>query len=73
MPEGETKETCEEHKSIMKKEMARSSNRNLALVRELMGVTFAYRREMLTVSGGLSSFEVTIWGKLMMMIHCSFY
>lgn len=47
MPEGETKEMCEEHKLIMKKEMARSSNRNLALVRELMGVTFAYRGEML--------------------------
>ena len=46
MPEGETEETCKEHIKAMQKEMARSSNKNLATVKELMAVTHAYRREL---------------------------
>ena len=46
MPEGETEETCKEHIKAMQKEMARSSNKNLATVKELMAVTRAYRREL---------------------------
>lgn len=45
MPEGETEETCKEHIKVMKKEMARPSNRSLAMVKELMVLTHAYRRE----------------------------
>ena len=46
MPEGETEETCKEHIKAMQKEMARSSNKHLATVKELMAVTHAYRREL---------------------------
>lgn len=45
MPEGETAETCQEHIKAMKKEMDRSSNRNLAMVKELMELTHSYRRQ----------------------------
>ena len=45
MPEGETEETCQEHVKAMKKEMARSSNRNLAMVKELMELTHSHRRQ----------------------------
>jgi len=45
MPEGETAETCQEHVKAMKKEMARSSNRNLAMVKELMELTHSHRRQ----------------------------
>ena len=44
MPEGETEETCKEHIEVLKKEMARKTNRNMAVVKELMALTFAYRR-----------------------------
>ena len=46
MPEGETEETCREHIKVMKREMARPSNRNLATIKELMALTHAYRREL---------------------------
>lgn len=46
MPEGETEETCREHIKVMKREMARPSNRNLATITELMALTHAYRREL---------------------------
>ena len=45
MPEGETAETCQEHVKAMKKELARSSNRNLTMVKELMELTHSYRRQ----------------------------
>ena len=45
IPEGETQETMLEHIKVMKKEMARSSNRNMALVKDLMALTFGYRRQ----------------------------
>ena len=45
MPEGETAETCREHVKAMKKEMARSCNRNLAMVKELMELTHSHRRQ----------------------------
>ena len=46
MLEGETEETCREHIQVMKREMARPSNRNLATITELMALTHAYRREL---------------------------
>ena len=46
MPEGETEETCKEHIKVMKKVMARPSNRSLAMVKELMVLTHAHRREL---------------------------
>lgn len=45
MPEGETEETCKEHVKAMKKEMTRTTNRNVAMVKDLMEITHAYRRE----------------------------
>ena len=46
MLEGETEETCREHIKVMKREMARPSNSNLATITELMALTHAYRREL---------------------------
>ena len=43
-PEGETEDTCKEHIEVLKKEMARKTNRNMAVIKELMALTFAYRR-----------------------------
>lgn len=45
IPEGETEETLKEHIKTMKKEMARSTNRNFALVKDLMALTHGYRRQ----------------------------
>ena len=42
--EGETEDTCKEHIEVLKKEMARKTNRNMAVIKELMALTFAYRR-----------------------------
>jgi hypothetical protein len=44
MPEGETGQTCKEHIEVLKKEMACKTNRNMAVVKELIALTFAYRR-----------------------------
>ena len=44
MPEGETNETCVEHVATMKKGMGKTTNRNLVLLKELMEITFPYRR-----------------------------
>ena len=44
IPEGETEDTCKEHIEVLKKEMARKTNRNIAVIKELMALTFAYRR-----------------------------
>ena len=41
---GETDETVKEHCSTMKKELSKTSNKNLVLVRELMNATFEARR-----------------------------
>lgn len=46
MPEGETEETCKEHIKVMKREMARPSNRSLAMVKELTVLTHAHRGEL---------------------------
>ena len=43
LPEGETRETCTEHKKVLVKEMAKS-RRNLPLIRELMELTYSHRR-----------------------------
>jgi hypothetical protein len=42
MPEGETEETCKDHAKLMKKEMARTTNKTLAMLKELMGITFSF-------------------------------
>ena len=44
IPEGETEDTSKEHIEVLKKEMARKTNRNMAVINELMTLTFAYRR-----------------------------
>ena len=44
IPEGETEDTCKEHIEVLEKEMARKTNRNMAVIKELMALTFAYRR-----------------------------
>ncbi|CAB3992746.1 Hypothetical predicted protein [Paramuricea clavata] len=43
LPEGETQETCTEHKKVLVKEMAKS-RRNLPLIRELMELTYSHHR-----------------------------
>lgn len=45
MQEGETQETCKEHIACMKKEMKKSSNRKMAVIKELMDLTYPYRRQ----------------------------
>ena len=45
MLEGETEETCKEHVKAMSKEMLKSTNRNVAMVKELMMITYAIRRK----------------------------
>ena len=44
MRDGETKETCKEHISLLKKEMKKTTNRKMALIKDLMELTFPYRR-----------------------------
>lgn len=45
LPEGETEETCLEHIKALQKEMDKVTNKNQALIRELMDTTFSFRRE----------------------------
>lgn len=45
IPEGETDETCLEHTKTMKKEMAKTSNRDFTQIRELMDLTYPFRRK----------------------------
>ena len=52
MPEGETVETCQEHVKAMNKEMAQPSNRNLAMVNELMELTHSLRRQWFLQDNG---------------------
>lgn len=47
MPDGETNETCLEHISNMKKELLKTTNKNLNLVKKLMELTFAHRRQII--------------------------
>jgi hypothetical protein len=42
---GETEETCNEHVTALKKEMAKPKNKNLTLIKELMEATFQTRRK----------------------------
>ena len=44
MRDCETKETCKEHISLLKKEMKKTTNRKMALMKDLMELTFPYRR-----------------------------
>lgn len=48
-PEGETLETCREHASLLRKEMMKTSNRNACMIRELMDLTFPFRRERILI------------------------
>ena len=43
--EGETEETCKEHISLMKKEMKKTTNRKMALIKNLMEQTYSHRRQ----------------------------
>lgn len=45
LPEGETVETCKEHVACLKKEMKKTSNKNVTMIRELMDTTYATRRK----------------------------
>ena len=44
MIEGETAETCEEHKKVMMVEMTKA-RKNYHLIKELMELTYPYRRQ----------------------------
>lgn len=46
LPEGETLATCEEHKKALIKEMTKTK-KNPHLIKELMDITFAHRRQKL--------------------------
>lgn len=43
--EGETEETCKEHISLMKKEMKKTTNRKMALIKNLIDQTYSHRRQ----------------------------
>lgn len=45
MAEGETEETCTEHISVMKKEMKKTTNRKMALIKNLIELTYSHRRQ----------------------------
>ena len=45
MAERETEETCTEHISVMKKEMKKTTNRKMALIKNLMELTYSHRRQ----------------------------
>ncbi|CAB3988509.1 Hypothetical predicted protein [Paramuricea clavata] len=47
---GETGETCQEHLNALKKEMAKTKNKNFFLIKELMVATFEARRKHITTS-----------------------
>ncbi|XP_014667299.1 PREDICTED: uncharacterized protein LOC106808901 isoform X3 [Priapulus caudatus] len=51
--EGETEETCKEHIKTLKKEMQKTSNKSQALIKELMDITFPYKRQELMETGVL--------------------
>ena len=46
MMDGETEETCKEHILVMKKEMKKTTNRKMAVVKDLMELTYPYRMEV---------------------------
>ena len=46
MIDGETTETCEEHKKVMVVEMTKTK-KNFNLIKELMELTYPYRRQKL--------------------------
>ena len=45
MMDGETEETCKEHILVMKKEMKKTTNRKMAVIKDLMELTYPYRRK----------------------------
>ena len=45
MMDGETEETCKEHILVMKKEMRKTTNRKMAVIKDLMELTYPYRRK----------------------------
>jgi hypothetical protein len=48
-PEGETMDTCREHATVMKKEMLKSSNKNVVMIKKLMVLTYPFRREKILI------------------------
>ncbi|XP_028418061.1 uncharacterized protein LOC114542873 [Dendronephthya gigantea] len=48
--EGETTQTCQDHLAAIKREMAKNKNRNVALIKELMELTYPYRRNKVVSS-----------------------
>lgn len=44
LPDGETTDTCRDHQKKMVKEMVKPVNRNLVLIKELMDITYPFRR-----------------------------
>ena len=55
---GETDETVKEHCSTMKKELSKTSNKNLVLVRELMDATYGARR--IQIKNNPTTIEATL-------------
>lgn len=45
MAEGETEETCKEYISLLKKEMKKTTNRKIALIKKLIELTCVHRRQ----------------------------
>jgi hypothetical protein len=48
-PEGETMDTCSEHVTVMKKDMLKSTNKNVVMIKKLMVLTYPFRRENILV------------------------
>ena len=44
-PAGETLETCQEHALVLRKEMSKTTNKNMCMIKQLMTVTYPFRRE----------------------------
>lgn len=43
--EGKTEETCKEHISLTTKEMNKTTNRKMALIKNFMELTYSHRRQ----------------------------
>ncbi len=42
-------DTCREHATVMKKEMLKSTNKNVVMIKKLMVFTYPFRREKILV------------------------
>ena len=73
LPEGDTEETCKEHLKAMSKELSKNTNRNLAMVRELMMITYAIRRKRILLEENAIVYVLAEYPALGLMSEVSPY